>query len=92
MFITTVDAAAKDGSGSQADDAGNGVIAFAIVVFGTVLTACIFVVRKKQLTVKELAAAATVLSGRAAKTAREAAGNAAKAVKGGWNRVRHLHK
>ena len=69
MFITTVDAAAKDGSGSQADDAGNGVIAFAIVVFGTVLTACIFVVRKKQLTVKELAAAATILSGRAAKTA-----------------------
>ena len=55
FFVQTVNAAVKGEQTAQADDAGNGVIAFFIVVMGAGLTAIIFVVKKKKISVHELA-------------------------------------
>ena len=57
IFVQTVNAAVKGEQAGQADDIGNGVIAFAVVLVGATLTTTIFVVRKKKISVKELATA-----------------------------------
>lgn len=57
FFVQTVNAAVKGEQAGQTDDVGNGVIAFFIVVLGAGLTATIFVVKKKKVSVRELAAA-----------------------------------
>ena len=57
LFVQTVNAAVKGEQAGQADDIGNGVIAFAVVLVGATLTTTIFIVRKKKIAVRDLAAA-----------------------------------
>lgn len=55
IFVQTVHAATKDAQVTQTDDIGNGVIAFAVVLFGALLTTTLFIVRKRRITVRDLA-------------------------------------
>ena len=57
IFVQTVNAATKDQQAAQTDDIGNGVIAFAVVLFGALLTTTLFIVRKRRITIRDFAVA-----------------------------------
>ena len=57
IFVQTVNAATKDQQTAQTDDIGNGVIAFAVVLSGALLTTTLFIVRKRRITIRDFAVA-----------------------------------